>query len=148
MRLLIEKFHALGIGWNERPLTERDAEALCGRLNVTLDERPLTINGFYYRIFGRDFIAIDSRLRGPQRLAVLFHELAHCLFHAPASGATAGFHNVGRKTRQEREADLFALCAVIPRAAMLDHSADQLLSDGFSPEMIGERCALFERYGV
>ncbi|MBK6724807.1 MAG: ImmA/IrrE family metallo-endopeptidase [Acidobacteria bacterium] len=49
---------------------------------------------------GSDFIAIDSRLTGNERLMVLFHELAHFLFHTPETGESANFHRIGRKTRQ------------------------------------------------
>ena len=68
---------------------------------------PLSTGGFYYRVMGRDFIAVDSRLPSAKKLFVLFHELGHFLFHTPESGATANFHSVGRRTRVECEADLF-----------------------------------------
>lgn len=148
MKLLAEKLHRLGIGWNERPLDDADAQALSRRLGVTLDERPLRVEGFYYRVLGRDFIAVDSRLSGPRRLAVIFHELAHCLLHAPAGGAAAGFHHIGRRTRQECEADLVALCALIPRPWLATRSTDDLISDGFPLEMLLERFRLYDVYGV
>lgn len=65
---------------------------------------PLRIGGFYYRVMGRDHIAVDSRLAGKAKLAMIFHELGHFLFHAPDSGAMANFQGVGRRTRKEVEA--------------------------------------------
>ena len=148
MRLLADKISRLKIEWNERPLGEEDLYELCRRFGITVDERPLTIRGFYYRAMGRDFIAIDSGLRWPERLGVLFHELGHFLLHAPRTGPAAGFHGVGRLTRKEREADVFALCALIPKPVVETRSIDELLSDGFTSEMIAARSEIYENYGL
>ena len=109
MRFLTDKITAIRIDWNERPLTESDFYRLCKRFKINVVEMPLRTDGFYYRVMGRDFIAVDSKLAGPRKLLVLFHELGHFLFHTPETGATANFHGVGRRTRKEREADVFAL---------------------------------------
>ncbi|HEX3101678.1 MAG TPA: ImmA/IrrE family metallo-endopeptidase [Pyrinomonadaceae bacterium] len=147
MQFVIDKISKLKIGWNERPLTEADFYPLCKRFKVSVTEMPLTVGGFYYRVMGRDFIAVDSRLAGPQKLAVLFHELGHFLLHTPESGATANFHGVGRQTRQEHEADAFALCALIPQTMIELSSLQDLIDDGFAPDMVAERLAIFVRYG-
>jgi len=148
MRFLTEKISTLKIGWNERSLTEADFYRLCKRFKVTVTEMPLRTGGFYYRVMGRDFIAVNSRLVGPQKLAVLFHELGHFLLHTPESGATANFHGVGLRTRQEREADLFALCAIIPKTWIASRSPEELIDEGFSHEMVAERHSIFEMYGI
>lgn len=148
MRLLADKISKLRIGWNERPLTEADFAALCERFEIAVDEQPLGVRGFYYRAMGRDFIAIDSRLGWPEKLGVLFHELGHFLLHCPRTGPSAGFHRVGRSTRKEREADIFALCALMPTQWMMSRSIDDLLTDGFSIEMIIERYGIFEKYAI
>jgi len=148
MQFLIDKTSRLNIGWNEFPLGEGDFEALCRRFGITLQEMPLTTAGFYYRLLGRDFIAIDSRLKGPQRLAVLFHEFAHFLFHTSETGPAAGFHGVGRRTRKEIEADVFSLCAVLPRSVLETRSPDDLISEGWPGAMIKERLEILQRYGI
>jgi len=148
MQLLLERIDRLRIGWNERPLSQLDADELCRRLSVSLDERPLTVDGFYYRLFDRDFIAVNSRLPPHKKLLVVFHELAHCMFHAPVSGPAAGFHHVGRSTRKEREADIFALCAMVPKPWLKNRTLAELLDDGFSRELIDARAAVLERYGL
>lgn len=147
MQFVIDKIAKLKIGWNERPLTEADFYRLCKRFKVSVTEMPLTVSGFYYRVMGRDFIAVDSRLVGPEKLAVLFHELGHFLLHTPESGATANFHGVGRKTRLELEADAFALCALIPLPWLTTRTAEELVDDGFPDEMIAERYGVYDRYG-
>ena len=99
--------------------------------------------------YGRDFIAVDSRLKGNRRLAVLFHELGHFLFHSPDSGATANFHGVGRRTRKEQEADVFALCAIIPLKWLAERSLDEIAADeGIDGAMLAERVAISLRYGL
>ena len=77
MRFLTDKITRLGIDWNERPLDEADFYKLCKRFKIVVQEMPLTTDGFYYRVMGRDYIAVDSRLNPPQKLLVLFHELGH-----------------------------------------------------------------------
>ena len=110
---------------------------------------PLSTGGFYYRVMGRDFIAVDSRLPPAKKLFVLFHELGHFLFHTPESGATANFHSVGRRTRVECEADLFALCSLIPKKLIENRAVPELIDEeGFSSEIFAERLAVFERYGI
>jgi len=77
MRFVLEKLAALNIGWNQRPLGEDDFYHLCKRFRIGVQEMPLSVGGFYYRVMGRDFIAVDSKLSGPKKLAVMFHELGH-----------------------------------------------------------------------
>ncbi len=148
MQFVIDKISQLKTGWNERPLDENDFYRLCKRYKVTVQEMPLRVGGFYYRVMGRHFIAVDSRLAGPAKLAVLFHELGHFLLHTPETGATANFHGVGHRTRKEQEADVFALCALLPRSLIETRAVQELVDDGFPAEMVSERFVIFERYSV
>lgn len=149
MRFLTEKIEQLGIGWNERPLTEADFYKLCNRYKIGVQEMPLSVGGFYYRLMGRDYIAVNSKLARAEKLAVMFHELGHFVFHAPESGAAANFHGVGRRTRKEREADVFALCAIIPQNWIRNRSPRDLIDDeGLSAEMVVSRLDIFRRHGI
>ena len=143
MQILAHKIKKLAIGWNERPFDEADFIAICRKFSITVTEMPLTMGGFYYRVRGRDFIALDSRLRGPKRLFVMFHELGHFLLHVPDSGATANFHGVGRRTRKEKEADLFALCALMPKRLLIERTLEELIDDGFDRIMVNDRMTIF-----
>ncbi|MGH9949446.1 MAG: ImmA/IrrE family metallo-endopeptidase [Pyrinomonadaceae bacterium] len=144
-----ENFSNLKIGWNERPLTETDFYKLCRRFKITVDEIPLRVSGFYYCVMGRHFIAIDSKLPPKKKLFVMFHEFAHFLMHAPNTNETASYHGLGRQTRKEREADMFALVALIPRDWLTSRTPDELIADeGFSADELRQRFALFENFGV
>jgi len=148
MRFLTDKIARLWIGWNEKQLTEVDFYRLCRRYNIEVREIPMSVAGFYFRVMGRNVIAIDSKLAGPAKLAVMFHELGHFLFHTPETGPAANFHGLGLDTRQEREADAFALCALIPISWIQNRHPQELIHEGLSPEMIAARFEVLARYGI
>ncbi|MGI8811011.1 MAG: ImmA/IrrE family metallo-endopeptidase [Pyrinomonadaceae bacterium] len=149
MQLLVDKIHKLRFSWNKRPLTEPDFHRLCRRFRITVTEMPLQTNGFYYCLKGRHFIAVDGRLGSRQKLFVMFHELAHFLMHSPDAGVTASFHGVGKKTRKEKEADAFALCAMMPKTWIEERTLGEIADDeGIEPPIVAERFAVFERYGI
>ena len=148
MRSYIDKLEKLKIGWNRRSLTENDFYQLCRRFRVTVVEMPLVTNGFYYCVKGRHFIAISTRLPRIEKLLVMFHEFAHFLMHSPDTNTTASFHGLGRKTRKEREADAFALCAIIPRCWMESHELSELIDEGFPAKILKERVQILEQLGL
>ena len=149
MRFLIQKISKLDFGWNEKPLSERDFYGLCRRFRIQVTEMPLRTDGFYYRVKGRDFIAVNSRLSGSMKLLVLFHELGHFLFHTPESGTTANFHGVGGSARKEREADAFALCSLLPQRMIETRSLDQIADETGLPEKaITDRFEIWRKHGL
>lgn len=148
MRSYLDKIKNLRIGWDKRPLGEEDFYGLCRRFKVTVVEMPLRTNGFYYCVKQRHFIAIDSKLPPIKKLLVMFHEFAHFLMHSPDSNTTASFHGLGQKTRKEREADAFALCALIPKPWIEEREISDLIEDGFSLELLRERAAIYEQLGL
>lgn len=147
MRFLLNKIAKLDIGWNDRTLGERDAFRLAEQLGVEVQVEPMTVDGFYFRVMDREFIRVNRNLPRAVRLKVLFHELAHLLFHAPTSGPAVGFHRVGKRSRQEIEADTFATCALLPLAVFRARTMDELIDEGFDPALIAERAEIWQRYG-
>lgn len=148
MSFFLDKIAKLDVGWNARTLGERDAFRMAERLGVEVQVKPMTVDGFYFRAMGREFITINRDLPRIQRLKVLFHELAHLLFHAPASGPAFGFHRVGKRNRQEIEADAFATCALLPLAVFKTKTVDELVDEGFDPTLLAERAEIWQRFGV
>ena len=149
MKILSEIAAEACRGWNERPMAEADLYRMCRRHRVRVTEMPLRTDGFYYRVLGRDFIAVDCRLPPMKKLFVLFHEFGHFLLHAPDTNATANFHGVGKRGRKEREADVFALCALIPAAWVIAYSTGEShLAEGLPREMVLNRIKIYETYGI
>lgn len=148
MRFFREKIESLVKGWNKRPLTEADFYRLCRRHRITVDEMPLRVSGFYYCVMGRHFIAIDSKLPPTRKLFVMFHEFAHYLMHAPNTNETASYHGVGKPTRKEKEADLFALVALVPSRFIEARTRDEIAEELTDEELLAERLKCFARYGI
>ena len=149
MQLIVSHIKALKIGWNERPLTEADFYRLCRRFRIRVTEMPLRVGGFHYRLLGRDFIAVDVRLGPVEKLVVLFHELGHFLLHPPESGATASFHHIGRPTRQEQEADVFAYCCLIPQRWIVERDAGEIAEqEGIPDEILAARYDVYRRHNL
>ena len=149
MLLLAETISRLRVRWNERPLTEEDFHRLCKRRKITLQEMPLRVSGFYYCVMGRHFIAIDSKLPPAKKLFVMFHEFAHYLLHAPSGAETASYHRVGQRNRTEMEADMFALCAIMPKAWVeSDRFAELAEEAGLDLELVRERLEIYDRFGM
>ena len=149
MLFFLDQISSLRCGWNKKSLTEETFYKLCKRRRITVVEMPLTTGGFYYCVKRRHYIAIDSRLKRFDKLFVMFHEFAHYLMHAPDTGVTANFHGVGARTRKEREADAFALCALIPTPWIERRSADELHEeDGFPVRILRQRKEIYEMYRI
>jgi Zn-dependent peptidase ImmA (M78 family) len=149
MLLLVETISRLHIDWNVRPLAESDFHKLCRRFKVTVQELPLKVGGFYYSVMGRHFIAVDGRLSPQKKLFVMFHEFGHFLLHVPDGSATANYHGIGRRTRNEIEADVFALCALIPRDWVESEDLAELAADaGLELSQVRERVEIFDRFGI
>ena|SRR3982751_3125308 len=149
MFFLLEKVAQLRCGWNRKPLTEEDFFRLCSRKKITVVEMPLRTNGFYYCVKGQHFIAVDSRLEAHRKLLVMFHEFAHYLMHAPEISETASFHGIGQKTRKEVEADLFALCALMPKSWIEQgRFAETAAEEGIPADLAGERLCLYHQFSI
>jgi Zn-dependent peptidase ImmA (M78 family) len=147
MKLLAHKLYELGIGWNERGFDDAKFFRLCEAFDVNVIEGHLETTGFYYRLLGRDFIVVNSKLAGVEKLFVLLHELGHFLLHVPRSGPAASFFEIGRSTRKEREADIFALCALLPKSTVDRRGLDGLIHDGYPHEIVERRLQVRQRHG-
>jgi len=149
MQFIIDKVTKLRFDWNKRPLDETDFYRLCKRFKISVEEMPLSVGGFYYCLLGRHYIAVSSKLSEREKLFVMFHELGHYLLHVPQTGVTANFHGIGKKTRIESEADIFALCCIIPRQQIEAGTINELAEiDGFDEEKLAARMAVYEKYGI
>lgn len=144
MQFLIDKITKLGVGWNKRPLSEDDFFLLCKRFGVVTIEEDLSKEGLYFCAHGGHYISFDKGLPDRERVFVMFHEFAHFLMHEPSTAPTAAFHGVGPKTRAETEADIFALAAVLPLSLIKCRTPQELIDEGFTPDMVRARFELYD----
>jgi Zn-dependent peptidase ImmA (M78 family) len=139
------------LGWGERALEEEDVLRILRREKIKLAEYPISGSlGFYMASAGRHFITVDSRLRGVQRLHVILHELAHYYLHVPAHATAAHFFRLRPDTKQEFEAEAFALVALLPEPKLrrLLATPEEEWEPGFTAEMVEVRLKVLQLYGV
>lgn len=116
MKMLLTRARLLGVGI--RPITLEDFYEYCNRDGIRViwsDEK----FPFYFSIRGVPFITLPKKLTGPKLLFAALHEFAH---HKLTPGTTALFG--GELTRDEFEADVWALVAMMPSCELLDDSDD------------------------
>jgi len=147
MKILARKFEALRIGWNEAPFTENDFYRLCRRVKIKPIEMPLRVPGFYMVCGGKRFIYLDSRLRGLRWLHTALHELGHYYLHAPAATATASFFKLKPNSKDEFEAEVFAVVALLPEPKLRRLLSDEI-EDEYMKELMAFRLRVLDTYGV
>lgn len=145
---LARRARRLKVGWGRRALTEADFHRIRERhgvLFVEIDHEDMEWKGLYTHEFGPPTILINARLRGLERLRVLFHELGHHIFHAPATC----FFSDDSLNKAEEEAKAFALVALIPRQMVRGMLSWSLFEDDLLPvELLKQRLKLLELYGI
>jgi Zn-dependent peptidase ImmA (M78 family) len=147
MQSFFDKISKLGCGWNEVPLGEDSFHRLCERHRIGVRYMPLTVNGFYTCAGGRHYIAIDRNLGQIQTLFVMYHEFGHYLMHTPSTDAVSRYCGSRSGGRDEREADAFAYCAIVPVTQLRDRDGEEL-ADMYGNEFYQTRLDVYERYGL
>lgn len=149
MHFLLAKFQRLG--WNTKIFSPEDFYRLCRRERprVRVHEIPLQVPGFLMVIKGVPHIYINDHLRGVAWLKVALHELGHYYLHTPPDAYSSSFYMVTPHTKEEHEAEAFALVAMIPeqllRAALTWQIEEAY---GFPREIIEARVRVLDLYGV
>jgi Zn-dependent peptidase ImmA (M78 family) len=124
--------------WNQRVLTTDDFDALCELEDVTVEEAETGFPGLYTRKEGRPIITISPLVLPRARGWVLWHEMGHVLLHDPACGFM--YLSAGKL---ERQADLIAACALIPRPLLENSSLWEIHEEYRYPI---ELCELRQRF--
>jgi len=105
--------------------------------------------GYYSSSKGKHYIAIKEGMPGFQTLFVMFHELGHYLMHAPGGLSEAKFSGKQGDTREEREADAFAYCALLPLDLLSNLTPQELVEvEGYPAWFLMRRLAVYDRYGI
>jgi Zn-dependent peptidase ImmA (M78 family) len=148
MNHLARKARSLRTNWGRHSLTQAHFHRLRekhGVLLVEVDHDDMEWKGFYTHEFGPPTIVINARLRGIERLRVLFHELGHHIFHAPATC----FFPEDTVNKAEEEAKAFALVALIPKRMIPKILSWSFFEDELLPvELLKQRLNILEHYGI
>lgn len=150
MKSFLQKIEKLDFGWNQRSLTSDDFYGLCRRFKIKVEELPLlTVHGAYSCDKKKHYIAVNTRLPQMQQLFVMFHEFGHYLMHLPSTGPIERQCTVPtkRRSRDEKEADAFAYCAVLPFELLRTRDSMEL-ADAYGMTFFMERLAVYERYKI
>lgn len=150
MKLLLASLRRHFPDVNRRPVTVEDFEAFCRRRRITVHSIPLRVPGFFMVTRGQPHLYVNSALRGVAWLHAALHELAHYLLHTPPYETVAYFYRLKPHTREEVEADAFAILALIPQSLLkrLAESEEYAEDHGLPSELLKERAELFARYGI
>lgn len=143
MNLIEKKFRSLRIGWNRNSISEEKTYRLAKRLKVKIQEMPLRVPGFYMTMRGVSFICVDNRLPEWLKLKIKLHELGHHILHV----GQPHFYQLDPTMKEECEAEVFALCCLIPLKLIKTKTFAELLEDGFEAQILWERKDIFEKYG-
>ncbi len=149
MKTYLPNIADLKFGWNSKMLTEIDFYKLCKKYKISVAVMPLKRRGYYSKTKGKHHIAIKSGMPDFQTLFVMFHELGHYIMHSPGGAQSARFSGVPADTREEKEADAFAYCALLPLSLLTTRSPEELTElDGYTNQFLIRRLKIYERYGI
>lgn len=142
--LKIKLYDLLPAEWNIRVFTDDDFNQICEVSRVSVFECEMQLEGAYCVYAGSPVIFINHALPWPRKLYVKFHELGHHWLHYPG---VQFFLNTNNKV--ELEANIVAVCALIPASLLIKVSTQELTDDyGYPPELIEFRIEVFKTWGI
>lgn len=133
------------IGWNKRILNEDDFDKCCASYGILFIETSMKWQGLYLVRQSIPVIAINSSLKGWQRLLVCWHEMVHHLLDTPE----LTFFSIGSLNKMEERADIISICSVIPKTIISCDSPYTLVEEyGFPEEIIQSRLKILYEFGI
>jgi Zn-dependent peptidase ImmA (M78 family) len=132
----------LTIGWNRRPLTWDDFEALCAHLKIEIQRAPIITPGMYFLCRDQPIISLSTKLYGVRLWLVGWHELAHHLLHAPGLRC----YSPGSVSKCEAEAELIGHYSVLDESTLTGIISRGDLHD-YPCDVIKRRLRMVDRHG-
>jgi Zn-dependent peptidase ImmA (M78 family) len=131
--------------WNIKVHTLEDFYIFCAANSIIVHEdKPLERTGLYLIYEGESHIFIDSRLRGHEKTFVCLHELGHFLLHPLGIQFFTGMSST-----VEYEADVVAVCAMIPRPLLRSHWPGEIVEEyGYEIELVEFRQEIFDIWRI
>ena len=103
----------------ERSATEEDFYRYCSKNEISVVMDIDMSSGVYVSCRGIDFIFLNPKLRGWDLRYVMFHELAHHIFHHPSqSNSGIEFFHIHSKKKNHFEAEAVAALLLLPRSEL------------------------------
>jgi len=135
---------------HKRSATEDDFFEFCAYCDIDVVFTPLVSIGVLVKYDGKDYIFLNDKLHGWFLRYVMFHELAHYLFHFP-SQANYGveFFTIHSRKKNHLEAEQVAALLLLP----MDELVEALKDPEFEPddrmdELIKVRMDIASRYRI
>ena len=134
----------------ERSATEDDFFEYCAFSLIDVVFTPLIPVGVLVKFEGKDYIFLNDKLHGWFLRYVMFHELAHYMFHMP-SQARYGveFFSLHHKEKNHLEAEQVAALLLLPINELhevLQHP--EIVHDEHMKELIGVRLDIANKYRI
>lgn len=129
--------------WNKRIFGMKDFERICSEERIVFVEGiGRKHKGEFIPYANRNMIILRAGLDEGERRWVAFHELGHYFLHAAAHQFTRSVER-----RMDREANIFAAVALLPRSLLI--ADEQLALDGYYPEeFVRMRQDILREYGL
>jgi len=137
-------------GWNVLALSQNDFYQYCDQAAIKLHEITIECHGVYLVCNGRPYIFISDKLRGAEKTFVCFHEIGHFWLHKPGDQFSADGKRPSRWANAiEIEADIVAVCAMIPLTVLKRHRPGEIADlYGYAPELVRLRQEVFDCWQI
>jgi Zn-dependent peptidase ImmA (M78 family) len=135
---------------HKRSATEDDFFEFCAFAGIDVVFTPLISIGVLVKYDEKDFIFLNDKLHGWFLRYVMFHELAHYLFHFPSQAKYgAEFFSLHSKERNHLEAEQVAALLLLPICDLHDVlQCAEIAHDEQMKELIAVRLEIANRYRI
>jgi len=149
MNLSLIKIQTYFPDFNVKPITPEDFWRVIAQEKIIVKQMPLLVDGYYTRREGRDYILINSRLRGISWMQTALHELYHYLFDVHNDGRPVEtFYRRGRnKDSRECRADAFAVIGLLPWPELVKMTATDIEDFPCMAELVRSRIVVRTEFG-
>src|SRR5688572_9200127 len=133
----------------KRSATEEDFYRHCAAHEITVVMDMDMSIGVYVTCRNEPFIFLNPKMKGWYLRYVMFHELAHHIFHAPSqSNAGVEFFHLHSKQKNHFEAEVVAAMALLPRKEINSLLQNREFERPELANLITFRLELYRRFKV
>jgi Zn-dependent peptidase ImmA (M78 family) len=133
-----------------RAATEDDFFEYCAFSTIDVVFTPFLSIGMYVKYNGSDFIFLNDKLHGWLLRYVMFHELAHYMFHMPSQAKYgAEFFSLHSKEKNHIEAEIVAALLLLPMSELHEIlQLPEIAQDDHMKELIVVRLEIANKYRI